>query len=155
MPRPSFVICSQSGADDKFSGLLSLFNVIDRIGVRQRIQNGAENVTSSFVPRLRVTATWLAEAADKSEVFEFETVALLPPNREEFRLGKGQFVFNKSFKRLVTRIFKPIPLEEGLLVIQSRIRKVGTTEWSMQEVPILVEKVVPHESQPAIRQGTS
>lgn len=139
MPKPVFIICSQSGSDDRFTGLLSLFNVIDRIRIARRSEH-IGGASLSTTPRFRVTASWLREDPDKSREFEYEVLALLPPTGSEFTLRKGTFIFNRPFKRLTAKIIKPIPFEEGVLTVQCRVRLLGENQWIVQETPIVIER---------------
>jgi len=146
MPKPVYILCSESGSEDKITGLVSLFNLIEKIQIVKREQN--EPVPSLS---LRVTATWARGEDELDQLFEFETAAYLPPDNDEMMLGKGEFRFTMPFQRITMRMQGSLVFQgPGMLRIENRIRRAGTDEWFRQEYPILVEVQVPPAQTPSL-----
>ena len=78
MPTPVFIICSESGAVDRFTNLVSIHNVFDRLIVKQRQPD--ENVPATGSPWLsfRVTAVWRSSEEEREGEFEHETLLVFP-----------------------------------------------------------------------------
>lgn len=139
MPRPLYVICSESGSEDRETGLLSIYNVVDKL----QVHNAAspEQRQNAPLTQLRITSVWMSEPGDEGNEFEFEVV-LRPPHGEEFKAGRGTFTFALPFFRIVAKIIGPLPIKgEGTLWVESRARKIGTKGWKAHEIPIIIEKL--------------
>jgi hypothetical protein len=136
MPRPLFIICSESGAEDKDTGLLSLFGLVQAIQVTKG-PRAPQN--SPAMNQLRITASWMQESGDESKEFEVE-VAVVPPAGEEVFLGRQEFTFEQQFFRMTIRVIGLIPVKtEGLHWVEARVRRLGAKAWLVQKSPLQVE----------------
>jgi hypothetical protein len=140
MPRPVYIVCSESGSEDRTTGLGSIFNVIDKIQF-ERLPQGAVGVAGF---QFRITAVWKREPGDEGQEFDYEVALTLPATANELRLASGTLVFSRPLHRLTTQMQGPPPLQgEGELRAISRIRRSGTQDWLSQEYPVLVEEIRP------------
>src|SRR5271157_2017399 len=75
MPRPVYIICSLGGAEDKATGLISLFHVLETVNiVRRPPDRGISPIT------IRTTAVWMrTEGDDESVEYEFQSIFRSPP----------------------------------------------------------------------------
>src|SRR5947209_20414016 len=127
MPRPLYVICSESGAEDRETGLLSLFHIIDKLQIHTSATE--EQRKKAPLTQLRITSVWMSEPGDENQEFEFEVV-LRPPQGEEFKAGRGSFTFALPFFRITAKIIGPLPIQgEGILWIECRTRRMGVKGW--------------------------
>jgi hypothetical protein len=138
MPLPVYILCSESGSEDKETGLLSLFNVIDKL----RVNTGAMPMplTAAPITQLRITAVWMREQGDDGNEFEFEVI-FRPPKGDEIKAMRGTFSFAMPLYRIIARVIGMFPIQgEGVLWIENRVRKVGAGGWRKQESPIFIEQ---------------
>jgi hypothetical protein len=135
MPSPSYIICCETGTEDKYTGLASLFNVIDRIVVRRHTRQTPDGGAVKSGPTIRIVAVWRAVGDhDYQAEFESELNLLLSPIGKETTLHSDTFRFlpDKSRHRIVV-IIGALDLDQsGLLVFESRIRRLGDPDWLSQ-----------------------
>jgi hypothetical protein len=146
MPRPVYILCSESGTEDKQTGLLSFFHVIEKIqiiSVPEADEQGRVFLTSQ---RIRVVAVWMRGEEDSpTQEFEYQTVLVLPPYHKEIPSGYGRFVFSKPLHRFTVSDLGPLLFEgPGIMRAESRLRKLGEQTWLKQDYPIIVEEFQPH-----------
>jgi hypothetical protein len=151
MPKPAYILSSESGSEDRLTGKFSLFGLVERLQL-QRIapQNGIVVVPSVS---LWLTALWMREAGDVGREFEWEFSIHLPAAEVPLVVGTGVFVFDGEFQRIGLRSTGPIGINApGTLRIICRVRAQGTDEWFSQEFPILViDATAPSaDGQPAV-----
>ena len=71
----------------------------------------------------------------------------MPPDGTPLPLGSGRFQFghpdrNRPFRRFTIRLDTPFGIENsGVLIAQSRIRRIGAGEWLSQSYPMIVEQL--------------
>lgn len=140
MPRPVYIVCSESSSDDKETGLLSIFNIIDKVQFSKNPAIGQRQVAP--LVQLRITAGWMKEKGDDGSEFEFALV-LRPPHKEDINIGSGTFSFTLPLFRVTAKLIGGLPLDgDGILWIECRVRKVGARGWqNRQEYPIFVEEL--------------
>ena len=140
MPSPVSIICAEGGAEDKTTGLVSVFNVIEQIAFKR-----AEPDQPSVPFKMRVIATWLREEADSFEQqFENEISLLQPVSKLEVRLGGNDFSFvkGKSFYRTIALFDSILPIDgDGVMQVQSKIRPKNSESWLVQSYPIVVKEI--------------
>jgi hypothetical protein len=143
MPRPVYILCSESGSEDAQTRLLSHFNTIERIRIAplpaEIVQPGKPIPIPSVA--LRATAVWMSNEEDSPEQeYEYQMAFYLPPDGEEQLVLEGRFFFDadKPLYRMVVLGMWPPFRAPGVLRIESRIRPVGGTEWLRQDYPISV-----------------
>lgn len=142
MPTPVHIICSQSGVEDKTTGLVSAFHIFEKLLIGQMSTQGALPLV-----QMRISATWMREDRDRDREFQFETGVLIPGIPSIFEAGRGTFFFSNDFQRLTSLIWGPLPiLEPGLMLVQNRIRIVGDDAWAMQQCPIIIERAAPPDN---------
>ena len=140
MPKPVYIVCSLSGAEDTATGLISLFHVLETIRVIRQDPGQRRDA-----PTVRTTAVWMrTEDDDPSDEYEFQSVFRQPSDGTEQILKAGQFSFGKPIFRFVTEItFANFP-GPGVLTAIHRIRKIGEgSKWISQEFPILLQEHIP------------
>ncbi|OGQ82489.1 MAG: hypothetical protein A3F90_08870 [Deltaproteobacteria bacterium RIFCSPLOWO2_12_FULL_60_19] len=142
MPKPVYIICSQGGSEDKNTGLVSLFNVVEKIQIIESPPPASGQQPPPKTPTFRTLAVWMRADSDKPEdEFEFEVALSVPPTDREIVGGTGRFSFTKPLHRFFLDFFG-LPIEgPGTLLVESRIRKVGDKEWLRQSYPIFLERV--------------
>jgi hypothetical protein len=138
MPKPIYIICCQFVSEDKTSGYMSAFNIVDKL-LFQKLPEG--HVATPF--QLHVISSWeKAEGEMDDSQVESELVLLLPPDKKSIRVGQGTTRFAGGKTRLrLTAVIKSLPVEQpGTLEIQVRARQVGAEEWSVQSYPLMLEE---------------
>ncbi len=147
MPRPVYIICSESGSEDAQTGLVSHYHVIEKLRVvdfAQLQRQGAAVLVPTNM--FRATAVWMRTEDDPPEQeFEFETAFYMPPDGEELVVQKGRFFFTPEkplYRMMVSGQSSPLPAP-GLLRVENRVRRVGAKEWIRQDFPIIVETIEP------------
>lgn len=137
MPKPLFIICSQGGSEDKASGSLSLFNIVEKIKISKKLHSG---MMPMF--QFRITSVWMREPEDTADrEFEWSVVVCAPITNSELTVGSGVMTFDSPTYRITANILGPMPIDgAGTLRAISRIRVPGATEWNCQEYPVIVEE---------------
>jgi hypothetical protein len=145
MPKPLFIIVCQSGAEDKDTGLISLFHVVDRIDA-QILKIPPEGLKGTVLVQdmpLKVVATWIKDDDESyDQEYEFQVVGLMPPDGTVGFSSNGSFRFSegKPRHRLTANVHGQLPVKgSGTLLVESKVRKVGTQDWIVQSYPIQVE----------------
>jgi hypothetical protein len=139
MPSPVHIICSESGSDDKITGLLSLFNLVEQIQVHLLPEKPEGSVMIQALP-FRITATWMKLPEDEGQEFDFSIRIHLPANDTPLEIAQGEFTFERTFHRFNARILANLPFKvSGLMRVESRVRRSGAAEWLTQECPVPVE----------------
>lgn len=140
MPRPIYIICAESGAEDKLSGLVSHYNVVECMAIR-KIPKAPESSSIVIAPSpLWITALWERTSGDEGQQFEFETVLILPPDQQEVKAASGVFAFEKLRHRFTVRMMGLIPFRgPGTCWVESRVRQVGATEWLKQSFSLILQ----------------
>lgn len=141
MPRPVYIICSESGAVDESRGLASHFSVLEQITFQRRpAQEKLQDRPALF--RCRVVAVWMKTDEDiPRQEFQSQLAFVSPPAGKEIIVGENRFAFapDKAFYRFVMQLVGPLPVEgAGILWVQHRVRRVGEEEWLTQEFPIVI-----------------
>jgi hypothetical protein len=146
MARPIYIVCARSSSQDRASGLLSLFELIEKYQIFPIDLTKRDGPIIIPAQPLRLVATWMIEP-DKGErfgdPFEFEFRLVVPPEPKVHRLGGGSFLFEESqpLHRFTLQIDAPLPLEgPGVMWAESLVRKAGEDEWTIQSYPILLEE---------------
>jgi hypothetical protein len=142
MPRPLYIICSEDGSQDAITNLMSFFNVLEKI-LFVRHRDGDTQPALLF--KFHAVSVWTREETDSPEdEFESELSMYTPPNGNRVSLGgshRFKFEAGRRFMRIASRYQGPAPFESsGILRFESRIRKVGTEEWTTQEYSLEVEE---------------
>jgi hypothetical protein len=154
MAEPVYILCSESGADDKLTGQVSLFNLTEKVHVMKLPPGQIPPIPSTF--RLRVTALWMRGDDDCGGEFESEIRLLMPPDGEILAIPQPAFTFPLLFQRVQIQILGPLPVKgPGIMRVQSRIRRNGTEDWLTQQCPIILEEVEPPQNQAAVEPNPS
>jgi hypothetical protein len=144
VPRPVYIICSESGSEDRQTALFSFFNIIEKIQIENRPADGEVKLVGTMP--FRATAVWMAtDPEDWTEEYEAQMVFLLPRSNKELVVYEAPFRFGhdmlKPMQRFTVAGYCP-PLDgPGFLRIESRIRKRGESNWLKQDYPIIVEVI--------------
>ena len=81
MPKPVYIICSESGSEDKTTSLVSHFKVLEQIEIREP-PKPPEGGTIVIGPlNFQMVAVWTAaEGDDPDQKYECVTSLFLPPD---------------------------------------------------------------------------
>ena len=152
MPKPLYILCSQSGSEDKLTGLMSHFSVLEQIEVRppQPALDGAIHIVGSVNMQVvssvdfQVVAMWRKTSMDDPEQpFQFILSLFLPPNNEVLELLNGTFMFEKPRFRATAIVQGLILRSPGILRAECRVRKLDDNDdaWIVQEFDVDVMEV--------------
>lgn len=152
MARPVYMICSESGSEDKQTGLVSHFTVIEKIQFRPiETANLAANLAPGQPiavpqPSFWVTALWMRGSDDNAEDWFDYSIIVHSPEKEPILRASGKFQFTKELHRFSVRTELTFAAQNpGMMLVQSQIRKVGESDWLNQEYPILVDRIDPEK----------
>lgn len=148
MPTPVYIICAESGVQDKERNLVSIFNVLEKMTVQVQIVPAGHKPSRPqqiLSLRLWVIAVWRGEPGDEKDEFETEFRLVLPDGKVRQPTTSKTFRFDpvRDLRRFILRMeFADAP-PEGVMRIQNRLRKVGTDQWFTQEylVPVEVQTI--------------
>jgi hypothetical protein len=151
MPTPVYIICCESGTEDKFTGLASHFNVVDRIVAKKPPPSGADSNVPIIPspPPLRIVAVWRADDdSDFEGIFQSEVIMRLMPKDEIGTLYSDTFSFlRERYKHRITVILGGLRVEEsGKVIVESRIRRPDESKWLTQSY--IIDVVVNTSEQP-------
>jgi hypothetical protein len=145
MPLPVYIVCARSFSEDRSTGLVSFFHVVEGIGIAEIPQAGESSIPRD-IGELRVIAAWMKGDEDSSpDEFEHQLVFHLPGASDPITTIIVRFRFAMAIHRFgfstgaVFATFKA----PGLVRIESRVRKVGSEAWLSQSFPIRVTPVKP------------
>jgi hypothetical protein len=140
MPKPIYIICSEGGAEDKTTGLVSHFNVLETIEliVEQDDSQGGDAIPAVNY-RIQTVAVWGRSPEDDPETwYESEVCLHIPPEGKEIFGGKHVFRFEKTRFRVTANLQSLPVIGSGVLRIEHRIRPSGdeSAEWLSQSYEI-------------------
>ncbi len=154
MPRPLYIICSESGAQDARTGLFSIFNVIERLEVQTMRIPLPEDAERPSMPHfadfinLRAVSVWMKLPDDDPALeYEHEFVLHFPDGQERVPMRSVGRPFpddDRPLSRYVLDVKMNALDHAGTLTVESRLRLTGTQEWQhRQDYPMLVVVVPP------------
>ena len=85
MPKPVYILCSESGSEDRATGLISHFKVIDQIGLKPSPSSPDSEKTTVIVTSipLQMVAIWQADPHhDPDQEYDVENLLYMPPDGE-------------------------------------------------------------------------
>lgn len=142
MPRPVYIICSESGVTDRVTGLVSFFNTLETITTTLTIlpknsDRSAEYQQLSFF----TAAVWMQEEGEEQDQeYEYQTVLRIPGAHQENVVAQGTFKFSAPLQRIQITIRGRPFMVPGILYVESRIRAaVGDGSWLKQDYPLRIE----------------
>jgi hypothetical protein len=150
MPRPVYLLCSQSYAVDRESNQISFFNLIEEVKIVKRPDDSDATDKQAVAHKhisMRIVSAWMkADDDSPDQVFEVEVAIKLPKEsggHEETVISRPTLSFTKPFHRLLANEFSIPGVEApGILWFECRIRRAGEKEWlARQEYPILLTPV--------------
>jgi hypothetical protein len=143
MPKPVYILCAESGAEDKTTGLVSHFKVIEELEIRETLAFSPGIAPAAFrAISFQSVAVWArAERDGPDQVYEFKTSLFLPDESQEHILGTGTIAFgNRARLRITVNLWAPL-VRPGLLRVEHGIRPVGADaeSWLIQsyEIPVI------------------
>jgi hypothetical protein len=148
MPRPVYIICSESGSEDIRTLLISYFNILERFEITKLPEVPADSRLVVPMLSFRATAVWMRLPEDDPEIeYEGQFRAFMPSRSEPLLMAEQKFFFD--YKRPLVRLGVlsqgPPFHEPGIVRIEHRIRRVGTEDWLAQDYPIEVVEAPPKE----------
>jgi hypothetical protein len=150
MPYPVYIICSQSGAIDRTSSLLSVFHIIEGLNT-SRVDESTDSPEAAVgvnrldeapplgMVQLYVNAVWMrAEDEEPGSVYEFEFRLHNPDGTIEFTMPGGETItLGKRFLRITMGLWLQTAWRTGGIAwVEGRIREVGGEDWLSQRYPI-------------------
>lgn len=155
MPQPHYIICAESHALDRSTGLLSLFHILEgftqiNTGPRsgEKREELLRNASSSAGVKFVGVAVWRRDGEEESETeFEYQSAARFPGGEERL-LTEGPFVFEKQFHRFINGFLMPDTWQgSGEFVFTSRIRPAGASDegWLSQSFVMPIKVVDKNE----------
>jgi hypothetical protein len=142
MPKPIYIICAESGVEDKRTNLVSFFNVLEKLSFFRQGTPPPRGRLSS----MRVCAVWMREGDEPMGEYEWELTFITPHSKQEHRVGGGTFIFPNDDARRLFRCTVDVvgtpPIDgSGILSVQHRLRQLGASEWLKQEFPLIIEEM--------------
>ena len=141
MPRQTYLICSRLASEDRVTGLMSLYHVIEELVLGRPQPN---EPIPPFV--LRVTSAWMREEEeDEEQEYEYEINLRIPQGALLHRLTSGRLHFNTRFKKLMGDVFVQSVISDEVMArlerqsfmyVDSSIRPVGINDWQTYSYPI-------------------
>ena len=138
MPRAVYIICSGDVVEDRLTNLLSVFSIAERLEVRRA--NVVRDVEIADF-RCAVVAVWMKTPNDDGELFEHVFTVVNNPLDEldispiiQFRFLSDEMHLHRF--RIRVEGFPPI-VSSGIVLFRSKIRKLGDTDWLVQEFPMV------------------
>lgn len=148
MAKPAYIICAHSCVEDRETGIISAFQIIDKLQVTPLpVPPPGQNLVVLWQGMV-IMIGWLGEPPDIGQEFEMATRFVLP-NGETQDLAQTPFRFGdpdprKVLHRFVLRFPQPPSFNiPGLVLIESRIRRTGTEQWISQSYPLIIEVLPP------------
>jgi hypothetical protein len=134
MPRPGYLICAASGSLDQYTEAVSLFNIIESIGVSAVNPRGDGTIAIPPPMSMRIIAVWLKGENDAPEDrFETEIAGYAPVDgRPLFRADFPAFQFGNPVRRFIVPavVFPPTTVvAPGLMRFECGIRREGDASW--------------------------
>lgn len=147
MPLPLFTICCHSTAEDRESGRFSIFEVVEKLVIAEVKPGQAGATVVVERQRLAVATTWMIDrkAGERFED-EFElSLEVRLENDKPLLSHTNKFRFagpDRPAHRVTYNLNGSMPItRSGILVIESRARKVGSSKWKSQTYRIEAEFV--------------
>jgi hypothetical protein len=144
MPKPLYILCSESGSDDKTTSMVSIFNVLEQIELRQAPKTPEGGLQIFPGLSLYVVAAWAATPEDDpEESFQYVLSLFLPPKDEVIDLLNGTFKFDKPRFRMAA-VLKGVQFRgPGIFRAESKIKRQadGDDAWLVQRYDVDVVPV--------------
>jgi hypothetical protein len=152
MPKPGYMICSQSGSLDQFANAVSCFYIMEviqffKMPPGQPGQKVKFTGPPSGIPRpifMRLAATWLKEETDSLEqAFVSQVVARFPNQSEESLIAEFvEFSFLEPMHRLIIpEMLLPPPICSGIIILECKVRRAQEKDWiATQSFPIIAQE---------------
>ena len=148
MPRPVYVLCARGISEDKISGLMTVFSILETIDITPH-KPDQSNLIDNRTLQLFVLAVWMKDDADGGIDFEHQWI-LHSGTAHDLATGTSfQFEQEKPLFRftLIVQGLK-LPDENGLIEFESRVRRAGFEEWISQRYPIVFQNKMPADALP-------
>lgn len=106
MPRPAYIICAESGANDKETSRLSHFNVIERLQVGLRVHGKpSRNRKATILAEVfsfHIYAVWALGIREKmGDEYDFEMSIKRPWDAKAKVVHQGKFVFAQFNQKFI------------------------------------------------------
>ena len=135
MLRPLYILCCESGSIDRFTQKASHFNILEQLhatAVPDDLKSIAARPTTDFT----IFALWIGEDEDLEQQFDYVLSVRLPGDEQEHIVNEGDVTFTSRRHRFIGRVIMGSPKEQGTILVESRIRRKGQTEWLTQTYPV-------------------
>ena len=148
MPRPVFIVCAQYGTEDKSTGQMSLFGIVDKLVmsiIPQPITNGMVVVHTTS---LYIAAKWMKNTDDDQEQMYEVTLRGISSDGKilvDSAFENFKFAENRPLHIVAMLLRNPIPVTEaGTMSFVCSLKKADSDDkWISQEYPIIIETVSP------------
>ena len=145
MPLPIYIICSESGTEDRYTGLMSHFNVLEKFLLSKidpsKVSQLPQPAPAIPLGRIRVVSVWMKmDEESEDDEFEYSLDVVLPPDGKRTCASTGKFKFTKPLYRIQINLIGQPPIEgSGVLWIECNVRQLASDSWMAQRYPIIIE----------------
>ncbi len=147
MPMPVYILCCESGSEDKRTGVVSHFNVIETLQINKIVPppDGQPPVQIVTRPGFRIVAVWRCTSPDEvGREFQYQATVSMPPDNLGKVVWEGVAQFDQPVHRFFLNLEGPMFFDgPGMLYIRFQVRAPGSPDWITQEYPIVVEELSP------------
>jgi hypothetical protein len=143
MPKPVYILFSESGSEDKATGLVSHFKVLEQIECRELPKPQEDHPGLISLLSCQIVAVWAkADEDDPEEQYEFQVLLYLRSQLEAILAASGTLAFEatKPRNRTTVNVIGISFRDAGVFRVEHRIRPHGGEDrsWLVQtyEVPV-------------------
>jgi hypothetical protein len=150
MPLPHYIIGALVHSEDKTTGLVSYFQVIEKLSITA--YGGVPPALAKAAPdsfRIFIAASWMrGEGEERAVSLDSEWWMQVPGKSLPELLHEHKFQIDDQFARLTLHLgFGPKNPTSGVAYVENRIRASGTGDpWLIQKFPFWLEfTIIPAE----------
>ena len=148
MPRPVFIVCAQYGTEDKTTGQMSLFGIVDKLVVSAVPPQPVGGIVVINFPTLYVAAKWMRnQDDDQDQMYEVTLQGIAPDGKIVVDSSYDNFKFAENRPLHIVVMILRTPLQftsAGTLLFVGKLRRAGSDEkWLSQDYPVAIEVSAP------------
>lgn len=133
MPKPVYMLCAESGAVDRFTNLVSVYNIFERIQIADAIpSSGLQRAAHIGSLNIRIISVVMREDADEGRDFDFELSIHLPQENPTI-MQAGVFQFKSIYHRFLVDFVGVAKLKPGNLEVFCKIKPKGDLDWLIEQ----------------------
>jgi hypothetical protein len=146
MPKPVYILCAENITEDKSSGLISIYSVLERIEIKFQVMPQAQPLPQQqpfppiggfrFPTTFKAIAVWAREPSDVGKSYEGDWIISVPgSDRVVIPANVLRFTRDANLNRNILVSMLPIT-QSGTVVIEHRIKRKGANTWKHQRCEI-------------------